>query len=228
MNNNVFKNIVVSIGALSCLTSPLNATSKLNLAEREYVSNLTKKIEIIAKFLSDTFITFTDKNDKKAYCLYVMEINTEINEFENNVLKPLAEEMRRAKTSGSKCYYDGLVLVHDVLTDFLAKINAIRPTLSEYIDKDSSSTASLVQDLKPHLLKLTDSQVLADLQNKVDQLYTLMVTAGEQSISLQIKGIKDILGSSQINPALKKRLDPLLIFTCLSTKLRYNKIRLKK
>lgn len=236
MNKNIFKNIIVTISVASCLASPstasclapLHGAVRLNDAERNYVSNLTKKIETIAQFLSDTFITFTDKNDNTPYYLYVTELNDEIDEFENTILKPLAEEICKAKISGSKPYYDGLTLVYDVLTGFLAKINAIRPTLSKYIDKDSASAANLVKELKPYLADLANPQVLADLQKKVDQLYHLMITAGESSISNQIKDIKDILNSSQVNPALKRRIDPLVIFTCLSTKLRYNKIRGKK
>ena len=194
--------------------------------ERMYIHNLAGEIEVMFEFFKDNVARFIDAADHTPYKKLVMAMSNKLDEFEARVMITLNKQLLEAKEKNSEVYRQCLTIVQEVLVEFMTKINVLRTILvrPEYLNaRDGIQAIKLGKELEKSCKDLLDGKIIAQLEVKIDKVYSLVSSAGDPSLTKRLNEIKTILKAFKGTSVSKKAGAELKIVNGITAKIRHNK-----
>jgi hypothetical protein len=191
--------------------------------EKNYINSLAKDIENIFEFFQDHISTFIDPKDKTPYRDYVKALDQQVNNFEQRVMSKLTTKLVEAHANGTTTFYHGLMIVQEILDEFLTKVHKMHAVLIKYIDvrNDAKKAITLGKELEPYIKDLIDPKTICKLEAKIDRLCKLVEPASDTYLSQQLGLIKKAVDGLAMGPTTKS-ISGAAILNCITTKLRHN------
>jgi hypothetical protein len=215
-----------AIGNISCMASVdhvcIDRTAGMSDEEKAYIYDLTNAIEEMFTFFQERIMKFVDKTDATPYRTYVRTLTHKMDVFEQTEMVALASKIEQSRQQGSVTCYKGLVIVQEVLQEFMGKLNNLRAILEDYIDVRNNirKAIELGKRVRPILIDLIDAKTIAHLEGKLDAICQLLNEAHETTLLERMLSIKKIVNNLQSGPSLK--VSDAEILSCITTKLRHN------
>lgn len=231
--NFVLKKDYLALLAFFCLGTQvmLYGTNQVKFQEDErvYIHKLANEIEGMFECFKDNVARFIDASDHTPYRKLVLEMSDKLDEFEKHVMVTLAKKLVEAKTKNTEVFRQSLSIVHEVLTEFLTKLNTLRNILikPEYLNagaRDGLQAIKLGRELERYCKDLLDGKIIAQLEAKIDNVYTLVSSAGDPSLTERLKEIKMVLKAFRGVSIAKKSGNELKIVNGITAKIRHNKL----
>jgi hypothetical protein len=196
--------------------------------EREYVYALASEIEHMVDFFKASISSLIDPADHMPYKKLVMSMSAKVDEFESRVMRSLTLKLETAEQEDTPLFYKSLVIVSEILYEFMVKINEFRTILirPEYLNAhDGVKAIKLGKELEKCCKDLLDGKLLARLECKLDQVYALVAEAGEEPLRVRLYEIKMLLKDLK-SAFMQKRggnNSELRIINGITAKIRHNK-----
>ena len=209
-------------------TGVMGASDKVQFQddECEYIHNLAREIEEMFEFFNDNVARFIDSGDHTPYRKLVMGMSDKLDEFEKHVMITLAKKLVEAKTKNAEAFRQCLSIVQEVLEEFLTKLDVLRKILvkPEYLNaRDGIQAIKLGKELEKYCKDLLDGKIMAQLEIKIDNVYALVSSAGDSSLTERLKEIKASLKTLKGASLQKKSGSELKIVNGITAKIRHNK-----
>jgi hypothetical protein len=220
------KTIAMIVLATSSFTvAPIvTATEKRQLTneEQEYIYGLIREIESVFDFFKVRLDIFFDRTDKSSYRDFVNSLCKEIDQFYNDSMKPLEYRIENYADKDEP-FYKGLVVVHELLVEFLDKLHAMRLVLYKYVSvTDTAQAMEIAVELKPHLEALISKDVWDKLETKLGHVESLMNQIEDRDIMTKLASLKVLLKKTRSSSSAVK-VTPTAFVACLTRKIRNNK-----
>lgn len=199
--------------------------NSLSIAEREYISSLTRDIEAMFMFIKDHIIKLVDdsKDDGSTYRAYVQEFNAKIDLFKQQVMNKLNNNVTDAQQRGKDSFYKGLIIVQEVLNEFLDRINKLQEIFNQYAEMDIpvnqsfKAAVQLGKNLKPILNDIITTSTITRLKNKIIELRVVVEQAQETELAERLKNIENIIENIQIGSG--DNINEIKVVYCLKKRL---------
>lgn len=231
----IVKSILVVVITASCMTFqhcnaaagpstlPENAgpSKKYSLTseQREYIHKLILEIEGIFSFFQHKIELFLDNKDKTPYRNFVGDLCGGVDKFKKETVQPLKQRIKDSVVKDE--FYQGLVIVDELLTEFLDKLGGMQQILLKYVSSKSEQALKLANELQKPIQELIAKEVWTKLEAKLFQVETLMKQIEERDIMLKLAQLKTVLAASQKGSAALK-ISPTMVVSFISKRMRYN------
>jgi len=218
------KSILIMIMATCFISSGNCFANKKTLTneEREYIHKLIKEVEGIFGFFQQKIELFVDIRDRTPYRIFVGDLCSQLDLFVKDTVTPLKKRLEEGAEKDSP-FYQGLVVVDELLTEFLDKLHKIRQVLFKYVSARKPEQAlELAKELEPHINPLIATEVWNKLEAKLRQVETLMKQIEEHDILIKLAQLKKVLEVSKKGSSSLK-IAPSTVVACIGKKMRNNK-----
>jgi hypothetical protein len=199
--------------------------------ERVYAYQLTDEIEAMFEVVKVHVAKFIDATDHTPYKKLVVSMCEKLDEFEKQVIVILTKKLAEAKIQKSEAFHESLSIVHEVLTEFIAKINVLKNILlkPEYLNTKpnqvSKNGLQLSKELEKYFHELMKENLIEQLEAKIDKVQGLVAAAGDKELSEKLKTIKVLLTKALKSSSLQKKSgskSPVAALNGVSAKMRHN------
>lgn len=199
--------------------------------ERVYAYQLADEIEAMFEVVKVNVAKFIDATDHTPYKKLVVSMCGKLDEFEKQVIETLTKKLTDAKIQNSEVFHECLSIVHEVLTEFMAKINVLKNILlrPEYLNTKpnqvSKNGLQLSKELEKYFHELMKENLIEQLEAKIDKVQGLVVAAGDKDLSERLKTIKILLTKALKSSSLQKKSgnkSPVAALNGVSAKMRHN------
>lgn len=195
--------------------------------ERSYINNLTNEIQKMFMFIQEHIMNFIEDRDQSTFREYVEDFTIQMDSFDKNVMVQLNYQIEQAKSFGKSPFYRGLIIVKEVLDEFLLKMKNLRVLLEEHLDKtpDIRVAINLGRRVKEIITDFIAPEAISRLEGKLSQLRKILEEANELEMASNLANIAAAIHNLQAGPALNISESKVLL--CINKKLkRKNSVRI--
>jgi hypothetical protein len=174
---------------------------------------------------------FIDATDHTPYKKLVVSMCGKLDEFEKQVVATLTKKLAESKIQNSEAFNECLAIVHEVLTEFMTKINVLKNILlrSEYLNTKpnqvSKNGLQLSKELEKYFHDLMKENLIEQLEAKIDKVQGLVAASGDKDLSEKLKTIKVLLTKALKSSSLQKKSgnkSTVAALNGVSAKMRHN------
>ncbi len=193
----------------------------LTQEQRVYTNKLFKESEDLFAFFQQEIELFVDIRDKTPYRKFVGDLCSRLDFFIKETVTPLRKRLEESSEKDSP-FYQGLVVVDELLTEFLGKLHNIRQVLFKYVSaKKPEQALELAKELEPQVNAFIAPEVWNKLEAKLRQVEMLMKQIEERDIMVKLAQLKKVLEISRKGSSSLK-IAPSTVVACIGKKMRNN------
>lgn len=225
--------LVFLASSILCTQFVITGSEKVQFKddERVYAYQLTDEIETMFEVVKVHVAKFVDAADHTPYKKLVLSMCEKLDEFEKQVVATLTKKLAESKMQDSEVFNESLAIVHEVLTEFMAKINVLKNILlrPEYLNTKpnqvSKNGLQLSKELEKYFHELMKENLIEQLEAKIDKVQSLVAAANDKDLAEKLKTIKMLLTKALKSSSLQKKSgnkSPVAALNGVSAKMRHN------
>ena len=200
-----------------------SSVTKSSQSEEQFIEAMFLEIRDSVKSIADLVESFVDKNNKESFSAFINRCQQRLAHIEKNILVPLKAELSRVKElRPGSLYYKTLEktfnLAHEMAYKELQTLHTILDTHRKS-DKAKNATA-LVGALKPHLTKLTSIASLDLLDQKLTEIYDLLVLEKHATVTQELEKLKKMVKDIKTKTATIQNKVNIELLPIISAKLK--------
>lgn len=203
------------------------------LTQEQFIESMFLQIRDTVKAIADLIESFVDKNNKESFTAFINRCQEKLKYIEKNILAPLEAELARvqAQQPGSTYHktleltfklaqeraYKELQILHTILFNHRWKVDENGNLVQA---PDAKKATALVGVLKPHLTKLTSITSLDELDNKLTEIYNLLVLEKHTTVTQELEKLKKMVQEIKIKTTSIQNKVNIELLPIISAKLK--------
>ena len=189
----------------------------------EFVESMFLQIRDAVNAIDHLVESFIDKSNKESFSAFINRCQERLTHIEKNILAPLRAELAQAKTLRPGSNYHKILEKTFTLANEMAykELQTLHTILDTHRKSDKAKNATaLVGLLKPHLTKLTSVASLDLLDQKLTEIYNLLLLEKHSTVTQELEKLKKMVKDIKTKTATIQNKVNIELLPIISAKLK--------